>query len=169
MDVSTEIDPVERLAAQWRHELADLDTAAMVTLARLNRVRALVIQQVEHALTAAGSSLADFDVLSTLRRQGHPYRLKPSSIARSIMLSASGTTNRVDQLEGAGLVERVPDPENRRTVPVALTEAGIAEAERLVRDLVTTEERIMSSLTAAERATLDRLLGKLAAGLEPVS
>ena len=161
-----EIDPVERLGEQWRSELADLDTLAMATVARLNRTRALVMHEVEAALVAAGSSLADFDVLSTLRRQGPPYRMKPSTIARSIMLSPSGVTNRIDQLERAGLVERLLDPTNRRTAPVALTDAGAAEAERLARDLVRTEERIMAKLTAGERANLDTILAKLASGIE---
>lgn len=159
-------DPIEQLRQGWHRELADLDTAAMATVARLNRARALTMRQIEDALTAAGSSLADFDVLSALRRQGPPYQLKPSTIARSIMLSPSGTTNRIDQLERAGLVQRIPDPTNRRIVPVALTEAGIAEAERLVRLLVDTEEQIMSTLTTTERANLDEILSKLAKGIE---
>jgi DNA-binding MarR family transcriptional regulator len=159
-------DPIDHLGNQWRLELDDLDTAAMVTVARLNRARALTIGQVERALTAAGSSLADFDVLSALRRQGPPYQAKPSSLARSIMLSASGMTSRIDHLEKAGLVQRVIDPTNRRTAPVALTPAGVAEAERLVRTLVATEEELLSSLTPRERSTLDRVLRKLAASIE---
>jgi DNA-binding MarR family transcriptional regulator len=159
-------DPIDHLGDQWRRELGDLDTDAMVTVARLNRARALTMGRVERALSDAGSSLADFDVLSTLRRQGPPYQMKPSSIARSIMLSASGMTSRIDHLEQAGLVQRVSDPTNRRTAPVALTPAGVAEAERLVRTLVATEEELVSCLTAKERGTLDAVLTKLAAGIE---
>lgn len=158
-------DAVERLSDEWNRELADLDTAAMATVARLNRVRALLIGRVERTLTATGSSLADFDVLATLRRQGDPYRMKPSALARSIMLSPSGMTNRIDQLEAAGLLERVVDPDSRRTSPVALTPSGVAEAERLVRELVRTEEELLSSLTGHERSTLDGILAKLATSL----
>jgi DNA-binding MarR family transcriptional regulator len=82
------------------------------------------------------------------------------------MLSASGMTSRIDHLEQAGLVHRVIDPTNRRTAPVALTPAGVAEAERLVRTLVATEEELLSSLTPRERSTLDRVLRKLAASIE---
>lgn len=159
-------DPIEQLGEQWRLELDGLETSAMVTIARLNRARALTMRHVEQALADAGSSLADFDVLSTLRRQGPPYAMKPSAIARSIMLSASGMTTRIDQLERSGLVERTPDPTNRRIVPVALTPQGVAEAERLVRHLVTTEERLLSTLTNEEQATLDSILRKLAAGVD---
>jgi DNA-binding MarR family transcriptional regulator len=164
--VTMHSDPIEQLGEQWRLELDDLETSAMVTIARLNRARALTMRHIEQALADAGSSLADFDVLSTLRRQGPPYAMKPSAIARSIMLSASGMTTRIDQLERSGLVERTPDPTNRRTAPVALTHKGVAEAERLVRHLVTTEERMLSTLTDKEQATLDRILRKLAAGVD---
>jgi DNA-binding MarR family transcriptional regulator len=159
-------DPIQRLRTQWHEELPDLDTAAMATVARLNRARALTMQRVQGALAAADSSLADFDVLSTLRRQGPPYEMKPSAIARSVMLSPSGMTNRIDQLEAAGLVARVPDPNSRRTAPVALTERGVAEAERLARELVGVEEAMLSHLTTRERATLDDILTTLAEGLD---
>ncbi|MGH1506144.1 MAG: MarR family winged helix-turn-helix transcriptional regulator [Acidimicrobiales bacterium] len=157
-------DPVDQLVDSWRAEVPDLDTSAMATIARLNRSRALAMQAVEAALTEAGSSLADFDVLAALRRQGAPYRLTPSRIAESLMLSASGTTSRVDRLERAGLVERVADPDNRRTMPVQLTATGFAEAERLVRLVVETEAHVMGALSVDERAHLDRLLAALAAG-----
>ena len=89
----------------------------------------------------------------------------PSSIAKLVMLSASGMTNRIDQLVDAGLVERVVDPDNRRIAPVALTAEGVAEAERLVRLLVDIEEAVLDPLSKNERATLDGLLTKLSAGL----
>ena len=160
-----EPDPVGHLRDEWREELPDLDVDAMATVARINRTRALLMREVEASLARAGSSLADFDVLATLRRQGAPYRMKPSTLGRSIMLSASGVTSRVDHLERAGLVERVHDPTNRRTAPVGLTDAGVVEAERLVRGLVETEQRLTSSLTPDERDSLDTLLAKLASSI----
>ena len=158
-------DPIQRLRLQWQAELPELDTAAMATVARLNQVRSQVMRQVETAMVDAGSTLAVFDVLSALRRQGFPYEMKPSSIARSIMLSASGMTNRIDQLERAGLVQRVPDPESRRTAPVALTAIGVELAERLAQEVAQAEEQMLSTLTTSERETLDELLTRLAAGI----
>ncbi len=157
-------DPVDQLVESWRAEVPGLDISAMATIARLNRTRALAMRAVESALSAEGSSLADFDVLATLRRQGAPYRLTPTRIAESLMLSASGTTSRVDRLAEAGLVERVADPENRRIMPVQLTASGFAESERLVRLVVDAETRVVAALSADERAHLDRLLATLAAG-----
>ncbi len=158
-------DPIAQLQDGWNAELPDLDTRAMATVARLNRCRALLFRRIEEHMTSSDSSLAEFDVLSTLRRQGPPYRMKPSTIARLTMLSPSGMTHRVDQLESANLLERVSDPNSRRTAPVALTKQGLQASERLVRTLVVVEEQALQSLTKAERTELDRLLAKLLQGL----
>ena len=158
-------DPVDQLRSQWLTELPDLDFAAMASVARLNRTRTLVMNHVAEALENAGSSVANFDVLSTLRRQGAPYQLKPSSIAKAVMLSPSGMTNRIDHLEDLGLVERIVDPSNRRVAPVALTPAGVAESERLVRILLETEQQLLAGLSAKEQTSLDTLLAKLDASL----
>lgn len=53
--------------------------------------------------------------------------------------------------------------------PVALTEKGAAEAERLVRALVAVEETMLADLTASERSTLDKVLGKLDRSAEPLT
>lgn len=158
-------DPIEHLVQSWTHELPDLDVAAMATVARLNRLSLLVNRRIEDALAANGSSLADFDVLSALRRDGAPYRLMPSELARRVMLSPSGMTHRIDQLETAGLVERQVDPANRRTMPVALTDEGVRLAEVLVRIVVEVETAILRPLSADQRATLDSAARRVIEGL----
>ena len=160
-------DPIESLEDGWRAELPDLNTSAMATVARLNRTRALLFRRIEEHMTAGDSTLAEFDVLSTMRRQGAPYQMKPSAIARATMLSPSGMTHRIDLLEAANLVERVEDPESRRTAPVALTKHGRQTSERLVRSLVEVEEEALQVLSKTERAELDRLLTKLLRSLNP--
>ena len=112
------------------------------------------------------SSLAEFDVLSALRRSKPPHEMKPSAIAQATMLSPSGMTHRIDQLETAGLLERVPDPTSRRTAPVGLTKRGRTKAEHLARSLAEVETNALQTLTDREHAQLDKLLSKLLSGLE---
>lgn len=156
--------PIKMLEDGWKRELPDLDTRAMATVAMLNRTVALLRRRIEDVMAEQDSTLAEFDVLSTLRRAGPPYQMKPSTIARQTMLSPSGMTHRVDQLETAGLIERVLDPDSRRTAPVALTEQGRQKAERLARALTEFEEQALQVLTDAERVELDTLLAKLLDG-----
>jgi DNA-binding MarR family transcriptional regulator len=64
-------------------------------------------------------------VLASLRRAGKPYRLTPTQLYNSLMLTSGAMTNRVDRLEAAGLVERLQDPADRRGVLVSLTKDGL--------------------------------------------
>ncbi|MBA3691686.1 MAG: MarR family transcriptional regulator, partial [Actinobacteria bacterium] len=65
-----------------------------------------------------------------------------------------------------GLVERRPDPDDRRGTLVRLTRRGKATIDRAVAAHVANEEHLLRSLTATERRALDGLLRTLLAGLE---
>ncbi|CAI2931743.1 protein of unknown function [Aminobacter niigataensis] len=53
-------------------------------------------------------------MLATLRRSGAPYALSPGDLSATMMITSGTMTNRVDQLEKAGLVERRLNPDDRR-------------------------------------------------------
>ena len=63
-----------------------------------------------------GLQIGEFDVLAALRRSGDPFMMKPTDLARVLMLSPAGMTNRVDRLEAAGWIdgETIPTIEGAR-------------------------------------------------------
>ncbi len=61
-----------------------------------------------------------------------PYSLTPTELFRSIMLSSAAMTNRLDRLEQRGLVERTPDPNDRRGVRIIPTKKGLELVDRAV-------------------------------------
>ena len=77
------------------------------------------------------------------------------------MISSGGMTARLDQLERAGVIERRPDPNDRRGKLIALTEQG----RKVIDATIANEQRILTSLTLAEQERLNALLKKLIAGL----
>lgn len=158
-------DPIEGLVESWEREIPELEFSSMASVARLNRMSLLIARRIEATLNANGSSVAEFDVLSALRRGGAPYRLKPSELSREVMLSPSGMTHRVDLLERAGLVQRHLDPANRRTMPVSLTDDGIHVADHLVRLVLEAESAVLEPLSPAQRTSLDKLANSVIAGL----
>jgi DNA-binding MarR family transcriptional regulator len=166
---SDEPDFLDELVAQWGAERPDLDLEAMETLGRLARFHALVLRSVEDVLAQHGLQLGEFDVLATLRRRGAPYAAKPSEIARALMLSPAGVTSRVDRLEALGLLERRPDPDDRRSVTVALTDAGRASIDAAITDHVANEARLLEALGPRDRATLNDLLRQAMAAFEPAA
>ena len=152
------LDHVDHILAQWRRERPDLDVGPMGLLGRLNRLTTHLGREVEAVLLKHGLSSSAFDVLATLRRSGSPYRLSPGDLLAMTMVSSGTMTNRIDQLEKAGLVERIRNPNDRRSVLISLTERGFAIVEEAAGAHVENQHRLVAGLSEEERATLNRLL-----------
>lgn len=157
----TQPDLVEELVSQWSDARPDLNFEVMGLYARLNRFVLISGRDLEEQMQRCGISTGEFDVLATLRRTGLPYTLKPSVLARQVMLTAAGMTSRLDKLEAAGFVKRFPDPEDRRSAPVGLTAAGIRLIDKLVVVHLNNEERLFETLVPAQRKQLDAILRAL--------
>ena len=115
--------------------------------------------RLESALEAAGMSLAKLGVLRHLVQAGVPLPL--SQLAERSCCVRSNMTQLVDRLEADGLVRRVADSVDRRSVRAALTRAGQRRHDEAVQLLARREREVMSELTADERSTLTRLLQRL--------
>lgn len=159
-------DAVDELVDQWRVERPDLDVEPMATVARLARIHAHLARSIEGVLRGHGLGVGEFDVLAALRRAGAPFALPPGALSRTLMLSPAGMTNRIDRLVAAGLVERRPDPDDRRSLLVVLTAKGRRLVDDVVGEHVANEAKLLSGLSAADRRALDRALAKLLASLE---
>jgi DNA-binding MarR family transcriptional regulator len=88
-----------------------------------------------------------------------------TSVSDRLLRARSTITRIVDQLEGARLVQRVADPEDRRAQRVVLTEEGAQRRELANAAHVESLERRLTILDADEAAALNILLDKLRAGL----
>lgn len=159
-------DKVDALIDQWRRERPDLDPSVMGTVGRILRAAALLGAELDRFAAEHGLGRGEADVLLTLRRAGRPYRLSPSVLSRSLLVTPGGMTNRLDRLEREGLVRRLPDPDDRRAIEVELTAAAKRKVDALLPDHIANEERLVEPLTKRDRADLDRLLGKLIGHLE---
>lgn len=151
-------DAVDQILAQWNRERPDLDVSPMGLIGRLGRLRAHISRAHEAVFQRHGLNSASFDLLATIRRSGPPFRLSPSELLDTMMITSGTMTNRIDQLEKQGLVERLPHPEDRRALLVALTEKGRAVIDAAVTDHVANQNRLVETLTPEDRSALDGLL-----------
>jgi len=160
------MDRADVAIEQWARERPDLPPLPMAVLGRLSEVSERVMRDHLNPLfAAAGLQPGEFDVLATLRRSGEPYMLSPTRLYESAMISSGGMTNRIDRLEHAGLIERRPDPNDRRGKLIALTAAGRRTIDETITRHVANERQLLSVLTSTEQETLNALLRKLIAGL----
>ncbi|WP_423753444.1 MarR family winged helix-turn-helix transcriptional regulator [Chlorogloeopsis fritschii] len=81
-------------------------------------------------------------------------------------LSCDRQSNRIDRLEQAELVRRIPDPRDRRGILIELTDKGFDLIEKAVEAHVVNEHRILSVLAESERETFTQLLRKLLVSFE---
>jgi DNA-binding MarR family transcriptional regulator len=159
-------DHVDAVHDQWRRERPDLDVQALATVGRILRTAHLLDGALARGLAAYELQPGWFDLLAALRRAGAPYELNPSELMRATLLSSGGMTKRLDRLEEAGLIERRPDPDDRRGTRVRLTRRGKATIDRALATHVANEELLLADLSPAERDALDGLLRRLLVRLE---
>ncbi|NJL86841.1 MAG: MarR family transcriptional regulator [Leptolyngbyaceae cyanobacterium SM1_1_3] len=138
----------------------------MGTIGRATRLAHYLKQAIGETFAKFGLQPGEFDVLATLRRSGSPYQLSPTELFKSMMVSSGTMTHRIDRLEKAELVERIPDPSDRRGTLIHLTEKGFNLIEAAVTAHVKNEHRILSALETSEIEDFTRLLRKLLAALE---
>ena len=161
-------DHVDEILTEWARERPDLDVEVLGLVGRLFRVVHLADAALGEGFERHGLQPGWFDLLAALRRAGAPYQRNPTELMRATLLSSGGMTKRLDRLAEAGLVERRPDPHDRRGTLVRLTGRGKQLVDRALPGHLANEERLLAALDPAERRRLDELLGKLLSALEAI-
>ena len=155
------MDEIDRIVDQWKVVRPDLDVSPTHTLQRITRLGLLQAASFARVFAPYEVSFGEYLVLAALRRAGPPYRMNPTALFGSVILSSGAMTNRLDGLEEMSLVERLPDPTDRRGRLVALTDKGRELVDTAVVDHLENEQRLLSALDGAEREQLAGLLRKL--------
>jgi len=163
------MDKVDRILSQWNKERPDLDVGPMGVIGRVKRLNQCLTNEMDKTFAAHGLNHAKFDVLATLRRSGSPYRLSPNDLLAATMVTSGTMTNRIDQLVKAGLVERIQNPDDGRSVLIALTDKGFTVIEQAVNDHVATQARLTAGLSPEETEKFNELLRRFLQSLEPPS
>lgn len=107
-----------------------------------------------------------FDVLATLRRAGAPYTLSPGEMLSTLMVTSGTMTNRIDQLEKAGLVSRHTNPDDGRGFLVSLTPEGLTLINQLIEAHTQNQARLVANLSQQEQHALNQLLRTFLASFE---
>jgi len=115
--------------------------------------------RLEEGLASVGLSRAKYGVLETLVRAGAPLAL--SELAAAQQCVRSNMTQLVDRLQADGSVQRVDDPNDRRSVRAVLTPLGKERQVEGAKKIAQVRDEFSASLGPADRAVLSRLLESL--------
>ncbi|MEU8763615.1 MarR family transcriptional regulator [Streptomyces sp. NPDC048659] len=119
-------DAVDAIIGQWAKERPDVveDLWPVELFGRVQRLARVIDKSAKAAAAAHGVEHGEFDVLTTLQRSGPPYTLTAGAFLKASMVTSGAITNRIDRMEAKGLVERVREGDDRRTIGIRLTEHG---------------------------------------------
>jgi DNA-binding MarR family transcriptional regulator len=160
-------DPVDKLLHQWSHERPELDCSSLSVVVRVLFLAKILRQDAERALASLDLKLWEYDVLSALRRQGPPFQLPATGLARASMLTSGAMTNRIDRLEARGLVQRGPDPADRRGVNVCLTDKGRRLTDAAIEARLNAANEQLQVLSGTERRAVADGLKKVFLAVTP--
>lgn len=161
-----ERDSIDGRLEVWKTELPELDLGTEGIVERIQKLT----RRFDHAMD---ETLADFDLkrgewhlLAALRKSGAPYRRSPGQLADELGLSSGAMTHRLDRMERAGLVRRLPDPDDRRSLQIELTDAGWQLWQDSTGTQARKENLIARGLSADEKEQLNALLRRLMLAFE---
>ncbi|CAE6898558.1 helix_turn_helix multiple antibiotic resistance protein [Vibrio sp. B1FLJ16] len=155
------MDAIDRVVEQWFKEKPELDTQPMAIMGRLMRIAKYMETRVAELHKQYDLKMGEFDVLATLRRSGAPYRLTPSALIDSMMLTSGAMTNRLDKLEKKGLISREHSKEDRRSVTVELTSDGLQLIDNLILEHVEVQHGFIRGLSDEEKVQVNKALKTL--------
>lgn len=166
MDKLPPTDAVDRILAQWQRKRPDLDCSPMGPIGRLKRCAMLLEPRVETAFIKHSLVRWEFDMLATLRRAGEPFVLSPTQLFSTLMITSGTMTHRLKALEKRGLITRLANPQDARSMLVALTPEGRALIDEAVATHVANEQQLLAGLSVPQRQQLDEALRVLMRLLE---
>ena len=158
-------DSVDHMLASWE-ELPSIDLGVEAAIHRIQRINKHIRKRMDETLGDYGLSYAEWGVLGHLSLAGAPYRSSPGELAEKDHLSSGAMTNRLDRLEKAGLVRRLPDPSGRRALQVELTDKGHGLWVEAVDAQAAKEAALAAALDERELGQLNKLLRKVLSGFE---
>jgi DNA-binding MarR family transcriptional regulator len=154
-------DQVDRMLQICKRELPDLDLGTEGIVERIQKLQRYLDRAMNETLAEFKLDRGEWWLLGALRRSGPPYRKSPGKLAEDIGLSSGAMTNRLDRLEAAGLIRRLPDPDDRRALQVELTDAGWQAWQDTVGAQARKEALVANALQPDEKVALNALLRRL--------
>ncbi|MDJ1159596.1 MarR family transcriptional regulator [Chelatococcus sp. SYSU_G07232] len=153
-----ENDLVARGMARWRRARPDIDCSGKAIVGRVLQMHDVILKAVNRTLARHGLKYPAYAVLATLRVEGAPYRMSPSALGQTLLLTSGGLSNLLRRMEKAGHVRRMADARDGRGVIVELTERGLSLADAAMADHAAVERQLVAVLPPELRDDVARAL-----------
>jgi DNA-binding MarR family transcriptional regulator len=152
----SEIDDVRQTVAAY--VAAGADESVQRVIASVHRLSRRLNQWYDHQLADLDATRGEWAVLEQLVRSPGGVSQTPGQLAQATNVAPSSMTHRLDRMVQRGLINRVPDPDNRTRVLVQLTDAGYALYAQAIREANLVEADLLTALSPKQKAQLAVLL-----------
>jgi DNA-binding MarR family transcriptional regulator len=156
-------EPPLRADRSLEKEFPQVDSRASDCVINLWRAHSMISEEMGRVLRPYDLTLTGFRVVMMLRVRGGT--LTPAEIADRLGSARATVTGVLDSLEKRGLVRRLPHPDDRRRLQVAITDEALALLEELLPTYFTQERATVAALDAAGQEQLVELLGTIQRGI----
>lgn len=124
----------------------------------MRRLAVIAAERRADALAGHGIDDSQLEVLEVLHASGQPHRLTAGEVAQRCRVTPGAVSQRLTVLERSGLVERVREEPDRRTVHVRLTAQGQAKLDQVAGDVVAADDSMVAGLGPADVKALESML-----------
>lgn len=143
-------DEVDAIIEGWGVQRPDLDPRPLAIFSRLLRLNRH-IERIRKSIFAENNlETWEFEMLAALRRQEGSC-LTAGRLMQETLVSSGTITNRIDRMEGKGLLIRKADNKDGRVVHVCATEKGIAYVDSAMVGLLQAQAEILEQYDESER------------------
>ena len=160
---------VDETISTWQEQRPDLDFEPMGHMLRFHAMAEAALAKIQIITKSHGLTVGEFDVLATLRRHGAASTLTPSYIAEVAMVSPSGLTHRLTQLEQSGHIIRRADDSDRRSSLVSITKSGAEVADQIIELIAEQSIRMYEVIPAKDLDQFNHAVTLISTQLESVA
>ena len=155
-------DFADRVEKEWDASFPERHLKSVPAVMRLMRFSQHAAEMSERAFEAFGMTRGEGEVLSAIVRSPE-HALNPKAVRANLVVSSGGLSARIAKLEEKRLIERLPDPNDKRGAILRATPEGIARALEAHAAHTELERRMIEVLSEEERSILEAILKKLVA------
>ena|GEM_PF-1522318 len=166
LDEAADKDFVDEILHQWGDKIRDKSFHHIFF--RIVRI-AQYFNELEDKLRAepVHLTLNEFRILMALMRSGRNGKLTPSELKKNLLVSFGAISKQLERLEAKGYIERKMDTEDRRSINVSLTPAGMELVASITSDAEREPSGIVEGLLRDEELkALEHLLRKILLAME---
>ncbi len=156
--------PTPEVLEKFAERYPDADVTAIASFLNLLRVATELSLALDACLSKHDLLQGRWWVLILLMREEN-VSSTPSILAEKTGVTRATMTGLIDSLEQGGLVVRVFDKADRRSVIIRLTDAGQAKLDVVMPDYYRRLRQCMQGLDATKREELNNILGLIQLGI----